>query len=186
MHWKCELPKTVSISFNAFPKLERIFSTEKSRATAADAPAGLLWRQMKHDINRLEGSKQMFTKKFLHIFFRGLNMVGIKTSTFWLLQVCASFSIFHIFRSLSFDSVTKWLEHRKLIMKTAAIYEPPLKSSIFHRGLVAQSIIWHFSKGLEHSQLHDLSIGSYWLHCSLFVRGRGAEINFIDLGTEFN
>ena len=49
-------------------------------------------------------------------------------------------------------------------------HEPALKSSIFHQQCsVAPSIIWHFSKGPQ----HGLSIGSYWLHCSVFVRGQG-------------
>ena len=44
----------------------------------------------------------------------------------------------------------------------------------------------YFSKGQPY--LHDLSIESYWWHCSVqyLSVARGTEINFIDLETEFN
>lgn len=154
INWKYSIqPKPVKFSFNAFPKLQRISSESGWRMYR-----GLWWRQMKHDINR----DDVYNEVLLHIFWRKKQIVTFKTSTFLLFRFVPLFSICRIFRSLTFDSVTKWLEHRKLIIKTATTqklnFSPALSGVRLHT----------VSFGIF--QKHGLSIRSYWLHCSVFVR----------------
>ena len=97
---KCKRPKPVNVSFDAFPKSERIFSTEKQSGWLRRMQQGLLWRQMKHDINRDEKvENNVCNAVLLHIFWRK-NIISSKTVAFWFVQVEASFSICLIFRSL--------------------------------------------------------------------------------------
>ena len=105
----------------------------------------------------------MFTTKFFTIFFGGKNKLwASKPAHFYFFGFVPLFSICRIFRSLTFDSVTKWLEHRKLIIKTATTqklnFSPALSGVRLHT----------VSFGIF--QKHGLSIRSYWLHCSVFVR----------------
>ena len=126
------------------------------------------------------------------------NFCGV-SKTGWLVP---HFQSSRIFRSSFFDAVTRWLEHRKLIMKTTGPWSTSTKSSIFHPPVfygaeyhmslwkvslesIFQSINWYiFQRASPTFTICQLKvIGGIVQYLSV---ARGTEINFIDLETEFN